>query len=43
MASWFYAIMRVFYHKDVLKAAFYTLKLRDFVKNDKPRGAVIDI
>lgn len=43
MASWFYAMMRVLRHKDTLKATIHTLKFRDLAKNDKVRGAVIDI
>ena len=43
MASWFYAMMRVLRHKDTLKSTIHTLKFRDLVKNDKIRGAVMDI
>lgn len=43
MASWFYAMMRVLRHKDVLKATIHTLQFRELSKNDKVRGAVRDI
>jgi hypothetical protein len=43
MASWFYAMMRVLCHEDVLKATIHTLQFRDLLKNDKVRGAVRDI
>lgn len=43
MASWFYAMMRVLRHKDVLKATIHTLQFRELLKNDKVRGAVRDI
>ena len=43
MASWFYAMMRVLCHKDVLKATIHTLQFRELSKNDKVRGAVRDI
>ena len=41
--SWFYAMMRVLRHKDTLKSTIHTLMFRDSVKNDKIRGAVMDI
>ncbi len=43
MALWFYAMMRVLRHKDVLKATIHTLQFRELSKNDKVRGAVRDI
>ena len=43
MASWFYAMMRVLCHKDVLKATIHTLQFRESAKNEKVRGAVRDI
>ena len=42
-STWFYAMMRVLHHKDTLKSTIHTLKFRDLVKNDKIRGAVMDI
>jgi len=36
-------MMRALFHKDTLKSTIHTLKFRDLVKNDKIRGAVIDI
>ena len=43
MASWFYAMMRVLRQKDVLKSTVHSVMFRDLAKNDKVRGAVIDI
>ena len=43
MASWFYAMMRVLRQKDVLKATIHSIMFRDLAKNDKVRGAAIDI
>ena len=43
MASWFYAMMRVLHHNDILKSTIHTLKFRDLMKNDKIRGAVMEI
>jgi len=43
MASWFYAMMRVLRHKGTLESTIHTLKFRNLVKNDKIRGAVMDI
>ena len=43
MASWFYAMLRVLRQKDVLKATIHSIMFRDLAKNDKVRGAAIDI
>jgi mannose/fructose/N-acetylgalactosamine-specific phosphotransferase system component IID len=43
MASWFYAMLRVLHQKDVLKSTIHSIMFRDLAKNDKVRGAVMDI
>ena len=43
MAVWFYDMMQILHHKDVLKATIHTLQFRELTKNDKVRGAVRDI
>ena len=43
MASWFYAMMRVLRQKDVFKSTIPSILFRDLAKNDKVRGAVMDI
>ena len=43
MASWFYAMIRILCHKDVLKATIHTIAFQDLPKNDKVRAAVMDI
>jgi len=36
-------MMRVLCHKDVLKTTIHTLEFKELLKNDKVRGAVMDI
>ena len=43
MTSWFYAMMRILRHRNVLLATIHTTKFRDLSKNDRVRGAVFDI
>ncbi len=43
MASWFYAMMRILRHRNVLLATIHTTKFRDLSKNDRVQGAVFDI
>ena len=43
MASWFYAMMRILRHRNVLLASIHTTKFCDLIKNDRVRGAVFDI
>ena len=43
MASWFYAMMRIIRHSNVLLATIHTTKFRELSKNDRVRGAVFDV
>ncbi len=43
MASWFYAMIQVLRHKDVLKSNIHTLMFRNLVKNEKFRGAGMEL
>ena len=40
MASWYYAMMTILLHRNVLLATIHTTKFRDLSKNDRVRGAV---
>jgi len=43
MATWFYAMMRVLRHKDVLLSTVHTVTFRDLPKNDRTRAAILDV
>ena len=43
MASWFYPMMRIFRHRNVLLGTIHSTKFCDFSKNDRVQGAVFDI
>jgi hypothetical protein len=43
MATWFYAMMRILRLKDALLATIHQAQFRDLAKNDRIRGAILDI
>ena len=43
MVSWFYAMMRIIRHRNVLLATIHTTKFHELSKNDRVRGAVFDV